>query len=135
MYQNDERCCSTTSFFLKFLIICKLWKGKGISDLKHFFFFAINFSNLTLQLLHTCYFVLFFTAIIVLLLLILFWRIFFFRFGKMLSKSPKLVVSWKRPNNSGIHTGYLSSCEQSMVQIRVTDSKSEDIDIDFSKNE
>ena len=61
--------------------------------------------------------------------------IFFFSFGKMLSKSPKLVVSWKRPNNSGIHTGYLSSCEQSMVQIRVTDSKSADIDIDFSKNE
>lgn len=62
-------------------------------------------------------------------------NIFFFSFGKMLSKSPKLVVSWKRPNNSGIHTGYLSSCEQSMVQIRVTDSKSADIDIDFSKNE
>ena len=133
MYQNDERCCSTTSFFLKFLIICKLWKGKGISDLKHFF--AINFSNLTLQqLLHMLFFLSNFSSSCT---NIRYFHefFFFFRFGKMLSKSPKLVVSWKRPNNSGIHTGYLSSTEQSMVQIRVTDSKSSNIDIDFSKNE
>ena len=49
----------------------------------------------------------------------------------MLSKSPKLVVSWKRPNHSGIHSGYLPSTDHSMVQIRVTEAN----DCDSSKTE
>ena len=44
----------------------------------------------------------------------------------MLSKSPKLVVSWKRPNDNTIHTGYLPSVDHSMVQIRVTETQDED---------
>lgn len=41
-------------------------------------------------------------------------------FCSVLCRSPKLVVRWKRPNESDIHTGYLPPIDRSMVQIKIT---------------